>query len=107
MVGFYLKMLRMNEIVNKYLLTADKFLPEVYLRQPGFACSACRPFTKNKERILKSKETGDLASLKTEMDKLDVDKLKAVPAVHDKLVTKVNAVDTKIPSTNGFISKTI
>ena len=29
------------------------------LRQPGFMYSACRPFAKNKERIQKSKETGD------------------------------------------------
>ena len=34
-------------------------MPEMYLRQPGFTYSACRPFTKNKERIEKLKETGD------------------------------------------------
>ena len=28
-------------------------------RQPGFTYSACVPFTKNKERIKKVKETGD------------------------------------------------
>ena len=34
---------------------------EMHLRQPGFRFmySACRPFTKNKERIQKFKETGD------------------------------------------------
>ena len=26
-------------------------MPEMYLRKPGFTFSACRPFTKNKERI--------------------------------------------------------
>ena len=31
----------------------------MYLRQPGFNCSACGPFTKNKERLQKFKETGD------------------------------------------------
>ena len=30
------------------------------LRQPGFTYSACGPFTENKERIQKFKETGDL-----------------------------------------------
>ena len=35
-----------------------KFMPEMHLRQPGFTYSACRPFTKNKERIQKFKETG-------------------------------------------------
>ena len=33
-------------------------MPEVHLRQSRFACSACGPFTKNKERIQKSKEAG-------------------------------------------------
>ena len=50
---------KMNEIVNKFLLAGDKFMPEMYLRQPGFTYSAQRPFTKNKERIQKFKETGD------------------------------------------------
>ena len=30
----------MNEIVNKPLLAGDKFMPKVYLRQPGFTYSA-------------------------------------------------------------------
>ena len=41
----------MNEIVNKFLLAGDIFMPEMYIRQPRFTCSACGPFTKNKERI--------------------------------------------------------
>ena len=49
----------MNEIVNTFLLTGDKFMPEMHLRQPGYIYSACQPFTKNKERIPKFKETGD------------------------------------------------
>ena len=48
----------MNEIVN-YLLAGNKFMPEMHLKQPGFTYSACGPFTKNKERIQKFKETGD------------------------------------------------
>ena len=40
----------MNEIVNKFLLAGDKFLPEIHLKQPGFTYSAYDPFTKNKER---------------------------------------------------------
>ena len=43
----------MNEIVNKFLLTGDKFMPEMHLKQPEFTYNACRPFTKNKERIQK------------------------------------------------------
>ena len=48
----------MNEIVNKFLLAGDKFMPEMRLKQPGFTYSACGPFTKNKERIQKFKEIG-------------------------------------------------
>ena len=36
----------MNEIVNKFLLTGDKFMSEMHLRQPGFVYSACGQFTK-------------------------------------------------------------
>ena len=49
----------MNEIVNKILLTGDKFMPGMHLRQPGFIYSAYRPFTKSRERIQKFKESGD------------------------------------------------
>ena len=49
----------MNEIVNKFLLAGDTFMPEMHLKQPGFTCSACGPFTKNKERTQKFKETRD------------------------------------------------
>ena len=45
----------MNEIANKLLLAADKFMPEMHLKQPGFIYSACGPFTKNKERMQKLK----------------------------------------------------
>ena len=49
----------MNEIVNKFLLAGDKFMPEMHLRQPGFSYSSCGSFGKSKERIQKFKETGD------------------------------------------------
>ena len=49
----------MNEIVNKFLLAGDKFMPEIHLKQPGFTYSACGPFTKNKERIEKFMQTGN------------------------------------------------
>ena len=60
----------MNEIVNTFLLVGDKFMPEMDLKQPGFTHSACGPFTKNKERIKKFKETGDTNYIyKNELDK--------------------------------------
>ena len=60
----------MNKIINKFLFTGDTFMPEMHLRQPGFTYSACGPFTKNKERIQKFKETGDTSYIyKNELDK--------------------------------------
>ena len=60
----------MNEIVNKFLLAGDTFMPEMHLKQPGFTYSACGPFTKNKERIKKIKETVDTSYIyKNELDK--------------------------------------
>ena len=60
----------MNEIVNKFLLVGDKFMPEIHLKQPGFTYSACGPFTKNKERIEKFIQTGNPDFIyKNELDK--------------------------------------
>ena len=47
----------MNKVVNQFLLAVDKFMPEMHLRQPRFTYSVCGPFTKNKEKIQKFKET--------------------------------------------------
>ena len=65
-----LNRIKMNEIVNKFLLAGDKFMPEMHLKQPGFTYSACGPFTKNKERIQKFKETNTKNYIyKNELDK--------------------------------------
>ena len=46
-------------------------MPEMHLIQPGFVYSVCGPFTKNKERIQKFKETGDTNYIyKNELDKV-------------------------------------
>ena len=61
---------KMNYIINKFLLAGDKFMPEMHLRQHQFIYSACGPFTKNKERIQKVKETGDTKYIyRNELDK--------------------------------------
>ena len=53
----------MNEIVHKFLLVGDKFMP-------GFTYSACGSFTKNKERIKKFMKTGNTDFIyKNELDK--------------------------------------
>ena len=71
---------KMNDIINKFLLARDKFMPEMQLRQPavfnknkkelGFTYSACRPFTKNKHVIERFMETRDTNYIyKNELDK--------------------------------------
>ena len=50
---------KMNDIINKFLLAGDKFMPEMHKQLLGFTYSACGPFTKNKGRIKKFKQTGD------------------------------------------------
>ena len=60
----------MNDIINKFLLAGDKFMPEMHLRQPQFIYSTCGPFAKNREGIQKFKETGDTKYIyRNEMDK--------------------------------------
>ena len=54
----------MNEIINKFFLARDKFIPKLNLKQPGFPYSARGLFTKNKERIkkkLKKQEIQDIS----------------------------------------------
>ena len=59
----------MNQIVDKFLLTGDKFMPEMHLR-PRFTYCACEPFTRNKQRIQKFMQTGDTNYIcKNELDK--------------------------------------
>ena len=41
----------MNEVVYKFLLTGDRFMPEMHLTQLGFTYCVCGPFTKNQEKI--------------------------------------------------------
>ena len=57
-------------MVNRFLLAGDKFMPEMHLKQSGFTYSAWGPFTQNKERIQKFKDTGDISYIyKNELDK--------------------------------------
>ena len=60
----------MNNIINRFLLAGDKFMPEMHLRQPRFVYSACGPFTRHKERIKEFKRTGDTRYIyRNELDK--------------------------------------
>ena len=60
----------MNNVINKFLLAGDKFMPEMHLRQPRFVYSACGPFTRHKERIKEFKRTVDTRHIyRNELDK--------------------------------------
>ena len=60
----------MNNVINKFLLAGNKFMPEMHLRQPRFVYSACGPFTRHKERIKEFKRTGDARYIyRNELDK--------------------------------------
>ena len=61
----------MNNIINKFLLAGDTFMPEMRLRQPRFVYSACGPFTRHKGRIKEFKRTGDTRYIcRNELDKV-------------------------------------
>ena len=59
---------KMNEIVNKFLLSGNTFLTEMHLRQPGFTYISCGPFTKNKERIQKLKKKQEIRDIFIKMN---------------------------------------
>ena len=46
-----IKKYKINEIVNKFLLPGDEFIPKMHLRHSGLTYRALGPFTKKKERI--------------------------------------------------------
>ena len=50
--------IKINEIVNTFLLIGNKCMPEMHLKQPGFTYRACGPFTKIKKEFknLKKRE---------------------------------------------------
>ena len=45
---FYFKMYKNEWNCEQILLTGDKFMPEIHLKQPGFTYSAYGPFIRNK-----------------------------------------------------------
>ena len=60
----------MNNIIDQFLLTGDKFMLEMHLRHSQFVYSACGPFTRHKETIKEFKRTGDTCYIyRNELDK--------------------------------------
>ena len=67
---FCFKVYKTNDIIYKFLLVGDKFMPEMHLRQPGFTYSACGSFIKKKERIEKFMKSGNTDFIyKNKLDK--------------------------------------
>ena len=54
---------RMNKIISKFLLTRDKFMSELHLKQLVFIYSARELFTNQCKRNQKFRETGNLKHL--------------------------------------------
>ena len=50
----------MNKRINKFLLSGDKFMPELHLKHPGFPYSACGSFTKHGETVQNLRETSNI-----------------------------------------------
>ena len=60
----------MSKIINQFLLTGDKFMLELHLKQLRFTYSTCGLFIKHSEKIQKVRETGNLKYLyRNELDK--------------------------------------
>ena len=101
----------MNNIINKFLLAGDKFMPEMHLRQPQVTYNACRPFTRHKQRIQKFKETGDTNYIyKNELDKAcfaydaeySDDKYLIKRTVVDKILRNKAFIIAKDPKYDGY-----
>ena len=91
---------KMNEIVNKFSLAGDKFMPELHLKQPGFTYSACGPFTRNKERIEKFMQNGNTGFIyRNELDKACFQ--------HDMVYGKLRGLIKRIQSDNVLRDKAL
>ena len=93
----------MDNVINKFLLTGDKFMPEMNLRQPQFVYSACGPFTRHKQRIKKFKQTGDTRYIyRNELDKACFQHDSAY-ADHKDLINRTEAYDiASNPEYDGY-----
>ena len=69
-IGNIIQTYKTNEIVNNFLLVRDKFVPEINLRQPVFACSAHVRFTKKRKSKKEIKRTNNSRYIyQNELDK--------------------------------------
>ena len=57
-----------NEIVNKFLLARDIFMPEIHLKQPRFTYSSHGPFTKKIKKGLKNLKKQEIQDIFPEIN---------------------------------------
>ena len=57
----------MNEIVNKFLLAGDRFIPELHLKQPGFTYSVVNHLLKTKKEF-KNLKKQEIPTIFTKMN---------------------------------------
>ena len=57
----------MKETINKCLLSGDKSMAEMYLKQLGFIYSTCGPFTKKTMQEYKDLKKQKIQNIFTEM----------------------------------------
>ena len=58
----------MNEIVNKFLLPRDKFMPEMHLKQPGFTYIVLVDHLLKTKKEFKNLKKQDIQNIFTEMN---------------------------------------
>ena len=58
----------MNEIVNRFLLAVDKFMPEMHLKLPGFTYSASGLFSKKFFLLRKNLKKQEIQTIFTKMN---------------------------------------
>ena len=59
----------MNKIIKRFLLTGEKFMPELHLKQQAFTYNACGPFTKHRE-IIRNLEKQVIQNIYTETNQI-------------------------------------
>ena len=69
---FSFECIKMNEILNRFLVVADKCMPEMHLKQPDFTYSACGHSIKTKKELaLVFNKTWPTANPKNEQKELN------------------------------------
>ena len=86
----------MNNIIDKFLLTGEKFKPQLHLRQSGFTYSTFGPFTIHHERIKKWLDNNDVFMYKTHNEGKSVAAESFIRTLKGKIHKKLTASDKNL-----------